>query len=163
MSALAHYFQEEGLATTAIALVRQHAEKIRPPRALWVPLHLGRPLGAPDEPEFQKRVLRAALALLESADGPAVLEHFPGTADKIVFRETASPVTHTRFTRATDGTGYGLAATPEQFMKGRPGYRGPVPGLYLAGANTRSGHGIVGAMASGKECAVRILRDAGVS
>lgn len=87
-------------------------------------------------------------------------QHFPGAGEKVVFRETASPVTHTRFTRATDGTGYGLAATPAQFMKGRPGYRGPVPGLYLAGANTRSGHGIVGAMASGKECAARILRDA---
>jgi phytoene dehydrogenase-like protein len=88
-------------------------------------------------------------------------QYFPGAAEKVVFRETASPVTHTRFTRATDGTGYGLAATPEQFMKGRPGYRGPVPGLYLAGANTRSGHGIVGSMASGKECAVRVQRDAG--
>ena len=62
MSALAHYFEEEGLATTAIALVRHHAERIRPPRALWVPFELGRPLGAPDEPDFQKRVLRAALA-----------------------------------------------------------------------------------------------------
>lgn len=80
MSALAHYFEEEGLATTAIALVREHAEKIRPPRALWVPFELGRPLGAPDEPEFQKRVLRAALALLESSTGPVVLEDFPDDA-----------------------------------------------------------------------------------
>lgn len=76
MSALAHYFEEEGLATTAIALVRHHAERIRPPRALWVPFELGRPLGAPDEPDFQKRVLRAALALLESPDGPVVLADF---------------------------------------------------------------------------------------
>ena len=76
MSALAHYFEDEGLATTAIALVRLHAERIRPPRALWVPFELGRPLGAPNEPAFQKRVLRAALALLESPDGPVVLEDF---------------------------------------------------------------------------------------
>ena len=101
--------------------------------------------------ENKQRVEDALVGKLE--------EHFPGAAAHIVFRETASPVTHTRFTRATDGTGYGLAATPEQFMKGRPGYRGPVPGLYLAGASTRSGHGIVGAMASGRECAVRIQRD----
>ena len=101
--------------------------------------------------ENKQRVEDALVGKLE--------EHFPGSAAHIVFRETASPVTHTRFTRATDGTGYGLAATPEQFMKGRPGYRGPVPGLYLAGASTRSGHGIVGAMASGRECAVRVQRD----
>ena len=36
---------------------------------------------------------------------------FPGTASRIVFRETATPVSHMRYTGATDGTGYGLAAT----------------------------------------------------
>ena len=47
-----------------------------PPRALWVPFELGRPFGPPDNPAFQTRVLRAALALLERPDGP-VLEDFP--------------------------------------------------------------------------------------
>ena len=73
---------------------------------------------------------------------------FPGTRERIVFRESATPVTHTRYTRASAGSGYGLACTPAQFMKGRPGYRGPLTGLYFAGANTRAGHGIVGAMLS---------------
>jgi len=109
-------------------------------------------------PVYQENKQRVEDALVGKLE-----EQFPGSAQQIVFRETASPVTHTRFTRATDGTGYGLAATPEQFMKGRPGYRGPVPGLYLAGASTRSGHGIVGAMASGRECAVRIQRDEGAT
>ncbi len=86
-------------------------------------------------------------------------EQFPGTRDKLVFRESATPLTHTRYTRATDGTGYGLAATPEQFMKRRPGFRGPVPGLYLAGASTRSGHGIVGALSSGRKAAQKVLKD----
>jgi len=76
--------------------------------------------------------------------------------DDITFVESASPVTHTRYTRATDGTGYGLACTPEQFLKRRPGPRGPLPGLYLAGASTRAGHGIVGAMSSGFQAAWRI-------
>jgi all-trans-retinol 13,14-reductase len=53
---------------------------------------------------------------------------FPGAAADVVFRETATPVTHERYTRASDGTGYGLAATPAQFMKRRPGYAGPLPG-----------------------------------
>ena len=81
---------------------------------------------------------------------------FPGSAAGIVFREGASPITHERFTRATDGTGYGLAATPAQMMKGRPGYTGPLPGLWLCGASTRAGHGVVGAMTGGQRAAARI-------
>ena len=88
---------------------------------------------------------------------------FPGMTSSITFRESATPVTHTRYTRASDGTGYGLAATPEQFLKGRPGYRGPLPGLYLAGASTRAGHGIVGAMTSGHRCALKVAKDVGVA
>ena len=84
---------------------------------------------------------------------------FPGTAERVVFRESATPISHVRYTQATDGTGYGLAATPEQFFDGRPGYRGPLPGLYFCGASTRAGHGIVGAMASGRAAARKILKD----
>ncbi|MDP2307393.1 MAG: NAD(P)/FAD-dependent oxidoreductase [Pseudomonadota bacterium] len=84
---------------------------------------------------------------------------FPGTKEHIVFRESATPITHSRYTRASDGTGYGLAATPGQFMASRPGYRGPVPGLYFAGANTRAGHGVSGALNSGKHAAARLLAD----
>lgn len=65
-----------GVATVVISLIRLHTEKIRPPRALWVPFQLGRPLGSPGEPAFQARVLRAALALLERRDGPVLLEDF---------------------------------------------------------------------------------------
>jgi phytoene dehydrogenase-like protein len=84
---------------------------------------------------------------------------FPGTAERIVFRESATPVSHLRYTGASEGCGYGLAATPEQFFERRPGYRTPVAGLYLCGASTRSGHGIVGAMSSGRNVANCVLRD----
>jgi hypothetical protein len=77
---LAHFFEEEGIATVVIALVREHAEAIRAPRALWVPFELGRPLGAPNEAAFQRRVLNVALDLLGSGDGPVVLEDFPEDA-----------------------------------------------------------------------------------
>lgn len=53
---------------------------MRAPRALWVPFELGRPLGAPDEPAFQRRVLSDALSLLVSKNGPVVLEDFPDDA-----------------------------------------------------------------------------------
>jgi hypothetical protein len=49
---------------------------MRPPRALYCQFPLGRPLGKPDDPPFQRRVLEAALALLERPAGP-VLEDFP--------------------------------------------------------------------------------------
>ncbi len=84
---------------------------------------------------------------------------FPGAAERIRYRESATPVTHLRFTGATGGTGYGLACTPAQFMNNRPGYRGPLEGLYFAGASMRAGHGIVGAMMSGRSAAACILRD----
>ena len=79
MSALAHFFEDEGLATTGISLVREHTEGMRPPRFLWTPFELGRPLGAPNEPDFQRRVVVAALRLLDAAQGP-VLEDFPDDA-----------------------------------------------------------------------------------
>jgi hypothetical protein len=73
---LAHFFEDEGVATAQISLIRLHTEKVRPPRALWVPFELGRPLGAPGDAEFQKRVLRAVLRLFEREDGPVILEDF---------------------------------------------------------------------------------------
>lgn len=85
---------------------------------------------------------------------------FPGARERIVFRESASPMSHSRFTGASDGTGYGLACTPAQFMKARPGYRGPLHALYMCGASTRAGHGIVGAMMGGRSAALRLLGDA---
>ena len=75
MSALGHYLEQEGIATTQISLVREHTEALAPPRALWVPFMLGRPFGVPNDPDFQRKVLMAALNLLERAEGP-VLEDY---------------------------------------------------------------------------------------
>ena len=41
------------------------SEAVVPPRALWVPFPLGRPLGAVDDSEFQKNVMRTAFGLLD--------------------------------------------------------------------------------------------------
>lgn len=76
MGGLAHYLEDEGIATTQISLIRKHTETIKPPRALAVPFELGRPFGAPNEPDFQRRVLRDCLELLTRPAGP-VLEDFP--------------------------------------------------------------------------------------
>ena len=80
MSALGHYIEDEGIATTGISLVREHTAGHRPPRFLWVPFPLGRPFGAPHDPAFQREVLRGALELLMRRDGPVILEDFPRDA-----------------------------------------------------------------------------------
>ena len=46
-----------------------------PPRSLWVPFILGRPFGVPGDAEFQRRVLRAALRLLEAPVGPVLVDY----------------------------------------------------------------------------------------
>jgi hypothetical protein len=79
VGALGHYFEASGIATTQISLIRVHTEKMRPPRALWVPFELGRPFGPPNDVEFQTRVLMAVLALLEADDGPLIVD-FPDDA-----------------------------------------------------------------------------------
>lgn len=58
-------------------MIRPHSERVKPPRSLWVPFELGRPLGAPNDPEFQKRVLISLLQLLERTDGPVILDDYP--------------------------------------------------------------------------------------
>ena len=68
--------EEQGVATAGISLVRENTKRIRPPRALWVPFELGRPFGAPDEADFQTKVLRSVLALFEREDGPVILDDF---------------------------------------------------------------------------------------
>jgi hypothetical protein len=92
--------EERGFSTVALASVRAQAEKTRPPRALWTPAMLGRPLGEPGDPPFQLRILRAALALLQRTDGPVILDDFPddppGWADNPLWTPpTTTPPTTT--------------------------------------------------------------------
>lgn len=75
MSALGHILENAGLSTVSISLVREHTERIVPPRALWVPFEFGRPLGVPGDAGFQRRVLIAALNLLEIESGPVLADY----------------------------------------------------------------------------------------
>ena len=79
MSVIARVFEEAGLPTVVIALIKEHAEKVKPSRALFVPFPYGYPLGKADDAPFQHRVLGAALDLLDARKGP-VLEEFPDEA-----------------------------------------------------------------------------------
>jgi hypothetical protein len=88
---LAHSLEAAGLATVALSLVRTHIERLHPPRALHCEFPLGRPLGRPNDPAFQRRVLDTAFALLERPDGP-VLEIFPEVIDDEGDTPLACPV-----------------------------------------------------------------------
>jgi hypothetical protein len=77
---LARALEAEGVATTSISLVREHTEKVKPPRALFVPFPYGHALGRPNDAELQHRVLKAALDLLAASTGP-VLSDFPDEAE----------------------------------------------------------------------------------
>jgi hypothetical protein len=77
---LARSIEAHGIATTLISLVREHTEKVKPPRALFVPFPFGHALGRPNDPELQHRVLKAALDLLGAPSRP-VLSDFPDEAE----------------------------------------------------------------------------------
>lgn len=108
------------------------------------------------EEEYERRKKAVEDNLIERLH-----RQFPATRGKIVFRESATPITHARYTRSTDGSSYGIAATPDQFQAARPGYRSPIGGLYFCGVSTRAGHGILGAMMSGYLAARSISKDLG--
>ena len=136
--------EDEGLATVAIALVRRQAEQLAPPRALWVPFPLGRPFGAPDQGAFQRRVLRAALDLLERSRGP-VLEDFPDDAPALAApgRPWQPPFEHDIATPAAD-----TEAVIAELAALAPRYRASVE---------RRGRTTVGASGLEPEAAARLL------
>jgi hypothetical protein len=72
---LARVFEAAGLSTSSISLVREHTQKVKPPRAVWVPYPFGRPLGRPNDPAAQLGVIRAALGLLKAESGPVLADY----------------------------------------------------------------------------------------
>jgi hypothetical protein len=76
---LARVFEQAGLTTVAISMVREHTVKVKPPRALFVPFPFGYALGKPNDPSLQHRVIASAFELLLQPAGP-VLVDFPEEA-----------------------------------------------------------------------------------
>ena len=73
---IARIFEEQGLTTTGLVLIEEHAQRVKPPRMLAVPFYFGNTLGEADNPELQHKVLQATFDLLTSDQGP-VLERYP--------------------------------------------------------------------------------------
>ena len=76
VSVLAHFFESYGFSTVLVGFVKEHIEAIQPPRALWLDFPMGRPLGKPNDPEYQKKIIRSAFDLFNERSGP-VLKDFP--------------------------------------------------------------------------------------
>ena len=69
--------ERQGIATVVLQLLREVAERVRPPRALFVPFRHGYPLDRPDDAERQHAVIEAALQLLErNEQGGPLLEDY---------------------------------------------------------------------------------------
>jgi phytoene dehydrogenase-like protein len=79
-------------------------------------------------PAYLERKRAYAERLLDTAQAV-----FPDVRSHIDRLEVSTPITHARYTGASGGTGYGLAATPDQVLWRRPGARSGVAGLYLCG------------------------------
>lgn len=62
------------MATVAIGSIRGQIYGTAPPRGLFCDFPLGRPLGVPGDPAFQRRVIERAFAMLERTE-PAVEDY----------------------------------------------------------------------------------------
>jgi phytoene dehydrogenase-like protein len=104
------------------------------------------------DPEYRDRKAALVERLLETAE-----QVVPGLRDHVVWQESATPLTQERFTHSTGGTSYGIEAATDQIGPLRPGAGTALPGLYLCGASTASGHGIANVLRSGVVAAGAIL------
>jgi hypothetical protein len=76
VSLVAAEIERAGIPTTLQVFLREVVERLRPPRALWVPFDHGYPLGEPNDPGLQLSVLRQTFALLnEDGPGPVLREY----------------------------------------------------------------------------------------
>ena len=88
-----------------------------------MPFELGRPLGVPSDPDFQKRVLLSSLRLLEATGGP-VLEDFSEEAPVSDAADTvwACPVNFSQKTEALDDHAALRAAFKQEVVELQPWY-----------------------------------------
>jgi hypothetical protein len=89
-------------------LIRPHTEKIKPPRALWVPFQLGHPLGAPDNPQFQRKVLDAVFDLFKAKAGPLLKDFAEDEPENNEVTVLACPV------RYNQGPNENVSGDPQQ-------------------------------------------------
>jgi hypothetical protein len=79
VSLVAAELERRGIPTVVLQLLKLVTEKVRPPRALYVPFPHGYPLEAPHSPEAQHAVIEAALRVFEMdvEKGPLLIDYEP--------------------------------------------------------------------------------------
>lgn len=77
MPVLARLFEAGGIATVVVTNMPFWAERVGVPRTLAVEFPFGHPLGAAHDRQMQRRVILAALDLLERATAPGMIQDFP--------------------------------------------------------------------------------------
>lgn len=73
---IAAELERQGVSTVCLILLQEVAERVKPPRALALPFSHGYPLGKPNDVALQRRVIEAALALLDEPGPPPVLRKY---------------------------------------------------------------------------------------
>jgi D-proline reductase (dithiol) PrdB len=75
--------EASGIATVCVSTGRDLTAQVNPPRSVFVNHPMGNAFGAPGEVDTQRLILRAALALVETAEEGGVLVDLP-----VVWRES---------------------------------------------------------------------------
>ena len=77
MGLVARVLEAAGIPTVTLNMIWPFQRLVGMPRVAAIEHPFGRPYGDADDAETQKAVLRAALALFDTAKQPGQLEHLP--------------------------------------------------------------------------------------
>ena len=77
MGLVSRVLEREGLTTVSLTSAIDITERIRPPRTAFLNFPLGNATGAPHDAEGQRRVVRDALRLAETARVPGAIVELP--------------------------------------------------------------------------------------
>ena len=106
-----------------------------------------------DPGEYVDTKNRLADAMLDFAE-----QHYPGLRENLEVIEVSTPLTNMRYANALGGSIYGFNNTPGENTVWRIPQKGPVGGLYFAGAWTQPGGGFEPTIMSGQMAGDLILR-----
>lgn len=68
--------EKAGIPTVSVTLLPEITARVSPPRALVVDYPFGYPLGEPDNPELQTRIILSALGMLAAVSRMPVLSRY---------------------------------------------------------------------------------------
>jgi hypothetical protein len=76
---VAHYLEENGFSTVTLTNTPEFHRQVGIPRVAAIEYPYGRPVGQVHDQDGQRKVLKAALSVLENAEEPGQISHLPFT------------------------------------------------------------------------------------